>query len=89
MDEGVKFMCPICNKYASPGFCPVLRHIGEVHQFEPGFTITCGVDGCPNKYTSVSGYKTHLTENTQFLQLEEADQRHCEMTGYEVTGNAG
>ena len=57
-------MCPICDKYASPGFRPGLRHIGEVHQFEPGFTIMCGVDGCPNKYTSVSGYKTYLYRST-------------------------
>ena len=86
MNEGVKFMCPLCDKYASPSFCPVLRHISEVHQFEPGFAITCGLDSCPNKYTSVSGYKTHLyRKHRQFLQLNVADQCHA-TTEYEVTG---
>ena len=73
MSEGAKFMCPLCDKYASPAFCPVLRHISEVHQFEPGFVVTCGLDDCPNKYTSVSGYKTHLyRKHREFLQLNPA-----------------
>ena len=82
-------MCPLCDKYASHSFLPVLRHIGEVHQFEPRFAITCGLDGCPSKYNSVSGYKTHLyRKHRQFLQLEEApaDQSQDERTAYDVTG---
>ena len=66
-----KFSCPLCDKYASHSFCPVLRHIGQVHQFEPGFAITCGLDGCPNKYTSFYGYKTHLyRKHRAFVMLQ-------------------
>ena len=55
-----KFICSFCGKHASKFFLPILRHIGEVHQFEPNFSIICGLNGCTKKYTSFGGYKTHL-----------------------------
>ena len=50
----------------------------------------CGLDVCSNKYTTVSGYKTHLyRKHRQFLQLDEADceERRHEMSEYEDNGH--
>ena len=56
----LKFMCPLCDKFTSYSFVPVLHHIGKVHQFESGFSIICGLDGCPSIYTIFYEYKTYL-----------------------------
>ena len=32
-----------CNEFSVQDFCSVMRHIGQLHQFEPNFQVKCGL----------------------------------------------
>ena len=55
-------ICPICRMFASSTYGRVLRHIGEVHSFSPGFRIDCGLgpNKCPATYTKYSSFRSHV-----------------------------
>lgn len=55
-----RYRCSICPFFAADTFTSVIRHIGSVHAFEPGFSVTCGIDGCQATYKKFSSYKTHF-----------------------------
>lgn len=52
--------CPLCDSFAAPNLKGVVRHIGVVHAHEPGFRVTCGVDGCTKSYRKFVSYKKHM-----------------------------
>ena len=69
------FLCKICNNFASRYYSKVLRHIGLVHSFDPGFTITCGVDGCPKTFTKYNSFRKHiLRHHREVLSLKSTNQ---------------
>lgn len=37
-----------------------LDHIKEVHSYLPGFSIVCGMYGCPRSYTKFVTFRTHV-----------------------------
>ena len=55
-----KYTCSICNRFAATTFLPVLRHIGQVHQYEANFQVKCGLESCPRLYRSYVSYKSHV-----------------------------
>ena len=59
----MKFTCTICNRFASSTLKRVLRHIGSVHSFEPGFQVTCGIEGCTRTYSNFRSFQKHLARN--------------------------
>ena len=54
------FLCKICNNFASRYCSKVLCHFGLVHSFDPSFTVTCGVDGCPKTFTKYNSFRKHI-----------------------------
>ena len=68
-----KFNCSLCGKFAAIKFLPVLRHIGEVHQYEPGFQVKCGLDDCQKLYQSFSSYRSHMYKKHRSFVLGELD----------------
>ena len=54
------FTCPICNLFGGNSFASVLRHIGEVHRFDPGLTIRCGIERCPQTYSNYESFRSHV-----------------------------
>ncbi len=66
----VKWNCTICNRFAAQHFLAVLRHIGQVHQFEPNFQVKCGLDGCPLRYTSYPSYRSHVYRKHRNVLME-------------------
>ena len=56
--------CFFCQSFKGTTFAAVVRHIGSVHIHEPGFSISCGVEGCPQRstrpYENFASYKKHL-----------------------------
>lgn len=38
----------------------LLDHIKECHSQLPNFWITCGLNGCPNKYGNFLSFRTHV-----------------------------
>ena len=56
--------CFLCQSFRGSTFADVVRHIGTVHAFEPGFSVVCGILGCPRRstqpYTNFASYKKHL-----------------------------
>jgi hypothetical protein len=66
----VPYHCPICPFFAADRFSPVLRHIGAVHAFEPGISVTRGLDGCQATYKKFSSYETHLYRKNRAVEVE-------------------
>ena len=54
------FVCSICNYFGGQSFSSVLRHIGEVHRFDPGLVIRCGIDRCPETYKNFESFRSHV-----------------------------
>ncbi len=59
-------MC-ICSIVLCPPFLKsyirpwgVVRHVGAVHAHEAGFSVCCGVLGCPRTYRKFHSYRKHL-----------------------------
>ena len=46
--------------FGGNSFSNVLRHIGQVHKFDPGLKIYCGIDGCPVSYTNFESFRSHV-----------------------------
>lgn len=67
------FLCKICNNFASHTYSKVLRHIGLVHSFDPGFSVTCGVDGCPRTFTKYNSFRKHILRHHRFLLQKSRD----------------
>ena len=64
----------MCNKFTAVDLRAVLRHIGSVHSFEPGFLITCGVSGCARTYHNFRSFQKHVSKDV----LDKALQQSCE-----------
>ena len=77
----MKYTCTICYRYATRTLKGVLRHIGAVHSFEPGFSITCGVGGCARTYKNYRSFRKHL------LRQHEADMERTSNTSSVPDGN--
>ena len=55
----MRIVCPFCRNFSAISYGNVLKHIEDVHQFEPGFQLKCHF--CPQTYTNVSSYRSVLT----------------------------
>ena len=64
------FRCPAPNCVCFyKTFYKLRNHIGRCHGLDPNFSITCGIDGCKNTYTSFLSYKNHTQRShCQFFQ---------------------
>ena len=51
--------CPFCEEMSSPSEFFLMKHIKRVHASQPGFKITCGVDGCQRTFTTMKTYENH------------------------------
>ena len=56
----MRFSCNVCHRFASPNLKGVMRHIGSVHSFEPGFNVTCGISGCARSYQNFRSFQRHI-----------------------------
>ena len=66
-----KYNCSICNRFAAASFLPVLRHIGQVHQYEANFQVKCGLDSCPCLYRTYNSFKSHVYRKHRSAMTEE------------------
>jgi len=71
-----KFKCQVCQEFSRNAYPPVLRHIGEVHSFEPNFRIVCGLtldsirETCPATYTNYGSFRSHVyTKHRRLMNL--------------------
>lgn len=54
------FNCPLCTEFQAPSYQLLLPHIRLVHSNKPGFSITCGLDGCQRSFTSMKTFSNHV-----------------------------
>ena len=47
-----------------------MRHSFEAHSSSPNFIFTCGVDGCPQTFTKLSGIMSHLSRKHKGVNLD-------------------
>ena len=76
-----KFKCQICEEFARDTYPPVLRHIGEVHSFEPNFHVVCGLilDStqavCSATYSNHGSFRSHVySKHRQVMNLHSTTQ---------------
>lgn len=54
------YVCSLCNRFRGSNFAYILRHIGNTHRFDPGFSIACGLKSCPATYTNYESFRSHV-----------------------------
>lgn len=54
------YICTICDLFAGLSFASVLHHIGNTHRYDPGLSIVCGIDSCPEVYTNFESFRSHV-----------------------------
>ena len=54
------YVCTICDRFAGKSFVSVLRHIGSTRRYDPGLSIRCGSQSCPETYTNFESFKSHV-----------------------------
>lgn len=64
------FFCPLCNSFGSHSLSALLRHIGEIHQYDSNFRIQCGLQQCPQTYSNFQSYRKH--RDVLFIQQTES-----------------
>ncbi len=65
-----RITCPICHTFAARNLKGIVRHIGSIHAFEPGFSVVCGLGSCPRTYRNYHGYRKHLYQkHPHFMQV--------------------
>ena len=70
-----KWHCSLCSHFIARNFFSVLRHIGQVHQFEPDFQVKCGLDGCPLRYMVYESFRVHVYKKHRNLLHNVNDHR--------------
>ena len=54
------YNCSVCNYFGDQSFAAVLRHMGEIHRYDPNLRIRCGIDCCPQSYTNFNSFRSHV-----------------------------
>lgn len=52
--------CPLCAEFHAPTIQLMIPHIRLVHSNQPGFRVTCGLDGCQRTFQNMKTYTNHL-----------------------------
>lgn len=59
-------VCPICphedTAHMNMQLKHYMAHIRDCHSYLPGFSITCGMYGCPRQFKTWSTFRTHVYE---------------------------
>ena len=64
------FSCPICGNCRLPTLYLLLEQISRVHASSPSFIITCGLDGCLQRYKNNGSYQKHVRKmHTRYFNL--------------------
>lgn len=53
-------ICSICNLFHGQDYASLLRHIAAVHRFDPGLSIHCNINGCPETYCNYESFRSHV-----------------------------
>ena len=55
-----RFICPLCPNFISIKFHQLLSHIQLIHSGRPGFSVTCGIEGCQRLFRKMKTYRNHI-----------------------------
>lgn len=62
-----------------------MRHSFEAHSSSPNFSFACGIDGCPQTFTTFAAITSHLRRRHRGVELESAalastssEDQHCQ-----------
>ena len=67
----------------------VLRHIGAVHSFDPGFTIVCGLDGCIRRFTKYTSFRKHIIRHHRHILSPEYRAEDARNNKLQLQGSVG
>ncbi len=52
--------CPLCVEFHAPTIQLLIPHIRLVHSNQPGFCVTCGLDGCQRTFRNMKTFTNHM-----------------------------
>ncbi len=52
--------CPLCAEFHAPTIQLLIPHIRLVHSNQPGFCVTCGLDGCQRTFRNMKTFTNHM-----------------------------
>lgn len=79
MAESLAESCPLCN-LLSPNLRAHISHIRQVHSKQPNFSLVCGIDQCPQVFTSFGAFNSHVyRKHRASLGLGTAEDEHEEL----------
>ena len=62
----------------------IVRHMSAVHAHDPGFNITCGIQGCTRTYTNFYSFKKHLYwKHRDSLTMSTVEREDISITDFE------
>jgi len=70
--------CPLCNEFQALSFKQLLPHIRVVHAIKPGFSITCGVQGCQRTFLNMKSYDNHVSQH-MLAEITPFTHQSCQM----------
>ena len=51
-----------------------MRHIGEIHRYDPALVIRCGIDHCPQTYKNYESFRSHIyCKHREVLHSQSSD----------------
>lgn len=53
-------LCSLCNNFRGHTLSSVVRHIGEIHRYDPNLHIQCGVEQCLQTYNNFESYRSQV-----------------------------
>lgn len=81
------FVCQICNLFGGSTFSAVLRHMGEIHRYDPGLVIRCGLSRCPQTYSNYESFRSHVYRKHREMLHSQSSIRGVSMNNPESTGD--
>ena len=83
------YLCTICDRFRGRSFAAVFRHIGANHRYDPGLSIRCGIQSCPETYTKFESFRSHLyRKHRDVLHLDSRENSQPEGGSPEFTATS-
>ena len=80
------YVCTICDQFRGRSFAVVLRHIGASHRYDPGLSIRCGIQSCPETYSKFESFRSHVYhKHRDVLHLDPREDSLPERDGQELS----
>ena len=73
------YVCPLCpperTSHLNLSLTDFLKHVKLLHSHQPGFNITCGINGCIRSFKNFRTFQDHVSAFHRGPGIEDGDNR--------------